>query len=251
MPIPARSTLAILAVIAAVLSGCATTPQPLTADAVRAIVNAPDRTTADREIDPRRNPEKLLAFYQVTPGIRAFDLSAGRGYNAELIARGAGATGVVYAHATPDFMKGPGREVIEQRLKTPAAKTMTLIVRTFDDPIPSEIRDLDLVTFNFNYHDLGWIGTDRAKLNKTVFNALKSGGVYIVADHSGRPGTGITEAKSLHRVEEALVRREIEAAGFRFVAEGGFLRNPNDPRDKPVSKPIQPNDEFVLKFVKP
>ena len=60
-----------------------------------------------------------------------------------------------------------------------------------------------------------------------------------------------TETETLHRIEEAVVRREIEAAGFRFVAEGGFLRNPQDPRDAPVFKPKQPNDEFVLKFVKP
>jgi predicted methyltransferase len=47
------------------------------------------------------------------------------------------------------------------------------------------------------------------------------------------------------------VRKEIEAAGFKLVEEGRFLRNPNDPRDKSVFKPAQPNDEFVLKFVKP
>jgi len=136
-------------------------------------------------------------------------------------------------------------------MKSPAMQNVVSLVRDFDDPLPAEVRDLDLVTFNFNYHDLAWIGTDRAKMNRALFAALKPGGVYIVADHSGRAGTGISEAKSLHRVEEALVRREVEAAGFRFVAEGGFLRNPNDPRDKPVFKPAQPNDEFVLKFVKP
>ena len=84
-----------------------------------------------------------------------------------------------------------------------------------------------------------------------ALGALKPGGIYIVADHSGRPGTGVSETKSLHRIEEAVVRREVEAAGFRLVGEGGFLRNPADPRDASVFKPRQPNDEFVLKFVKP
>jgi predicted methyltransferase len=95
------------------------------------------------------------------------------------------------------------------------------------------------------------MGVDRAKLNQAVFTALKPGGLYIVADHSGRPGTGISESGTLHRVEEALVRREVEAAGFQFVAEGGFLRNPNDPRDHETPEPAQPKDEFVLKFRKP
>jgi predicted methyltransferase len=55
----------------------------------------------------------------------------------------------------------------------------------------------------------------------------------------------------LHRVEAAFVRREIEAAGFRFAEEGNFLRNPNDPRDRNTPEPPMPKDEFVLKFLKP
>ncbi len=41
------------------------------------------------------------------------------------------------------------------------------------------------------------------------------------------------------------------AAGFALAAEGDFLRNPNDPKDKETPDPAQPKDEFVLKFVKP
>ena len=78
-----------------------------------------------------------------------------------------------------------------------------------------------------------------------------SGGLYVIADHSGRPGTGISKSGTLHRIEEAFLRREVEAAGFKLLAEGSFLRNPNDPRDKNTPDPPQPKDEFVLKFVKP
>jgi predicted methyltransferase len=88
-------------------------------------------------------------------------------------------------------------------------------------------------------------------MNAAVFRALMPGGLYVLADHSGRPGTGITESGTLHRVEEALVRREVEAAGFRLVASGDFLRNPQDRRDRNVREPPQPKDEFVLKFAKP
>jgi predicted methyltransferase len=103
----------------------------------------------------------------------------------------------------------------------------------------------------FNYHDLGHLGIDRAAMNRAVFRALKPGGFYVIADHSGRPGTGISEAGTLHRIEEAFLRQEVEAAGFKLAAEGNFLRNPNDPRDKNTPDPPQPKDEFVLKFVKP
>ena len=116
---------------------------------------------------------------------------------------------------------------------------------------PPEVVKLDLVTFNFNYHDTVWLGVDRAKMNRAVFNALKPRGIYVIAHHSGRSGTGTSQTKSLHRIEESVVRREVEAAGFKLIEEGTFLRNPEDPRDVPVSKSQVPNDEFVLKFMKP
>jgi predicted methyltransferase len=126
------------------------------------------------------------------------------------------------------------------------------VTRPFEDPVPPEAQGrLDLVTLMFNYHDFGHMGVDRARMNRAVFQALKPGGVFVIADHSGRPGTGISEAGTLHRVEEALVVREVEAAGFRLQARGDFLRNPADPRDRNTPQPPMPKDEFVLRFVKP
>ena len=127
------------------------------------------------------------------------------------------------------------------------------VVQPFEIPFRAEVAagGLDLVTLMFNYHDFGALGVDRARLNAAVFAALKPGAVYVVADHAGRPGTGISESATLHRVEESLVRREVEAAGFRLAAAGDFLRNPADPRDREEPDPPQPKDEFVLKFVKP
>jgi predicted methyltransferase len=49
---------------------------------------------------------------------------------------------------------------------------------------------------------------------------------------------------------EAVLRREVEAAGFKLVAEGDFLRHPEDPRDFNVNRPTGPVDEFVLRFEK-
>ena len=139
----------------------------------------------------------------------------------------------------------------DERAKKSVMNNVVHVVRPFDDPLPPDARNLDLVTFNFGYHDTTYQGVDRARMNRAVFDALKSGGHYIVADHAARPGAGIGVGKSLHRIEEAIVRSEVEAAGFRLAAEGAFLRNPADPRDAAVFKPTQPNDEFVLKFVKP
>jgi predicted methyltransferase len=189
----------------------------------------------------------MLAFIGVRPGMTALDISAGGGYTTELVARAVGEGGRVYAQ-TPN----PSPRLAE-RLKTPAMANAVLAKRSFNDPVPPEAASgaLDLVTLMFNYHDFGHLGVDRAALNRAVYAALKPGGMYVIADHSGRPGTGISESGTLHRVEEAFLRKEVEAAGFRLAAEGGFLRNPSDPRDRQTPEPAQPKDDFVLKFVKP
>jgi predicted methyltransferase len=238
---------------AMLLAACATEAPRMSSSQIDAILNAPDRDQSDRDNDKRRNAAQMLAFLDARPGMRALDMGAGGGYTTELLARSVGPTGQVYAQNTEYWLKNFVKGRIDARLKTPAMRNVVHHVAEFDAPIPPAVANggLDLVTFLFNYHDLGWVGTDRARMNRAVFAALKRGGHYVVADHSGRPGTGITESKTLHRVEESLVRKEIEAAGFKLVEEGQFLRNPNDPRDKSVFKPAQPNDEFVLKFLKP
>jgi predicted methyltransferase len=88
-------------------------------------------------------------------------------------------------------------------------------------------------------------------MNERLFAALKPGGHFVVIDHSGRSGTGISEGKTLHRIEESVVVNEVRQAGFVVEAEGDFLRNPADPRDVPSSEPKVPTDKFALRFVKP
>jgi len=130
-------------------------------------------------------------------------------------------------------------------------KNVVHVVRNYDDPIPPEVSNLDMITFFFFYHDITYMEVDRPTMNKKMLAALKPGGFLIIADHSARPGDGVSVAKTLHRVEESIVRQELEAAGFKLVEEGNFLRNPEDPREAAVFRPQVPNDEFVLKYQKP
>ncbi len=101
---------------------------------------------------------------------------------------------------------------------------------------------VDLVTLIFNYHDLGHLGVDRDAMNR----ALKSSGYYLIVDHAGRTGPEISEAETLHQIEQVFLRREVAAAGFRVVAEGNVVRKPNDPRDKNSSDLLRSKNEFVL-----
>jgi len=270
-------------------AGPAMAQQPNSPARIAEILASPDRSAADRTNDQRRKPADMLAFIAIVPGSTALDLSAGGGYTTELLARSIGPTGAVYgqsrpprdpsqpaprpaapegnanptaapvaAPATPPAPPRPSPVALADRSEKMkaggvAAAPITALSRPFEDPLPAELANgrFDLVTLMFNYHDLGFLGVDRAKMNAAAFKALKPGGFYVIADHSGRPGTGISESGTLHRIEEAFLRKEIEAAGFKLVAEGNFLRNPNDPRDKNTPDPPQPKDEFVLKFVKP
>jgi predicted methyltransferase len=215
-----------------------------------AIVAAPERSDADRDIDKRRDPVKLLAFTGVRAGMRVLDMGAGGGYSTELMARAVGPSGAVYGQNAAD-VSARAKERFEARMKAPAMKNAVALVRPFDDPLPAEVRDLDLITFFFYYHDTTYMEVDRAAMNRKLHAALKPGGMLVIADHSARSGDGTTVGKTFHRIEESVLRREVEAAGFKLVAEGDFLRHPEDARDFSVNRPTGPVDEFVLKFQKP
>jgi predicted methyltransferase len=238
-----------LAALGALVLACCTGSGGARAQDYAAIVAAPDRSDADRQNDKKRDPEKMMAFTGVKTGMKVMDLFSAGGYSAELLARSVGPTGTVYAQdaqATVDRTK----ERFDARMEK--IKNIVRVVRNYDDPVPPDVSNLDLVTIYFSYHDISYMEVDRAAMNKKVFAALKPGGFYVVADHSAKPGDGVSVAKTLHRIEESTLRQEVEAAGFKLVAEGDFLRHPEDKRETTTTRPgPTPNDEFVLKFQKP
>jgi predicted methyltransferase len=216
-----------------------------------AIVASPDRTDADRQADQRRLPAKMLGFTEVKTGMKVLDMEASAGYSTELLARAVGPSGIVYAQDSAAVIERFVKDKFDIRAQKPVMKNVVHVIRNFDDPIPPDVTGLDLITFFFAYHDITYMEVDRAAMNRKMFAALKPGGFLVIADHSAKAGAGISVAKTLHRIEESIVRQEIEAAGFKLVAVGDFLRHPEDPRDAGVFRPVVPTDEFVLKYQKP
>jgi predicted methyltransferase len=215
-----------------------------------AVVAAPDRSDADRQADKRRDPILLLTFADVRPGMKVLDMGAGGGYSTELLARVVAPGGVVYGQNPADLPDRP-KTAFEARIKTPAMKDVVVDIRPFDDPLPPGVGDFDLITFLFFYHDTTYMNVDRTVMDRKLFAALKPGGFLVIADHAALPGQGTSVGKTLHRIEESTLRQEIEAAGFRLVAEGNFWRNPDDTHDFPSFKPGMPVDNFALKYQKP
>ncbi|HZO08453.1 MAG TPA: SAM-dependent methyltransferase [Myxococcota bacterium] len=221
-----------------------------------AVVAAPDRSVADRALDAGRFPAETLAFFGIRPGMRVAELGAGGGYTTELLARMVGPTGRVYGQNPKLVLERFAEKPWSERLAKPVNARVVRVDREFEDPFPPEARDLDAVLIVLFYHDTVWLETDRARMNASVFAALKRGGIYGVIDHSARPGTGTSDAKSLHRIEESVLKSEIQKAGFVLDAEAEFMRNPADARDWNASPTAAgerrgTTDRFVLKFRKP
>ena len=223
----------------------------------RAVVDAPDRSERDRQMDSHRKPVEMLIFFAPQPGQRVGEIGAGGGYSTELFARAVGPSGKVFARDTPNW-DGPGLQRAWQvRLATPALANTTHAMIQWDEPFPPEANGLDAVYSVAVYHDAIAEKGDTAKMNAAVFAALKPGGIYAVIDNSAKDGTFGGDADRLHRVDEALVREEVQRAGFKLAGQADFLRSPADTRDwsadpdKAPPDKVHTQDRFALRFVKP
>jgi predicted methyltransferase len=252
---------ALIAVIAG-LAACAQAPEQLpqtvevTADAphIAAAVADPRRPEADRARDANRHPAETLAFAQIEPGDRVADIFPGGGYFTRLFAVAVGEEGRVYPTIRPDGVAGEYETPI---LPIAAEYANAVMARTPYDALAYP-EPLDVVFTAQNYHDMGLTAYnlgDRNAMNRTAFAALKPGGLYVIIDHSAASGAAVeTDAETaLHRIDQDVVRREVEAAGFVFDGEADFLRNAEDARTTNVfDEAIRGRtDQFVMRFRKP
>jgi predicted methyltransferase len=222
-------------------------------DAVCTLLGAADRTDADKKLDATRHPAELLAFLGVRPGMRVADLGAGLGYTTELLARAVGPTGKVYAQDDPGLYAKFLEPAWRARLARTANAPVAHAALPFDGPLAPEARDLDLVVNYIFYHDAVWLNADRARMNRAIYAALRPGGAYVVVDASARPGRGVADARTFHRIEQSVVEAEVAEAGFVLEASADFLRNPTDTRDWDSSQGVRvgTEDRFVLRYVRP
>jgi predicted methyltransferase len=229
----------------------------LASPAITTAVADPARPDADRQRDLNRKPAETLAFSGVVPGEQVGELLPGGGYFTRLLSKTVGAAGHVYALAPPRAADAPATMPdFAARAKLIAADPGYANVSVLVEPL-SAIQfpvPLDLVWTSQNYHDFHNLpGLDVGKLDKQVFAALKSGGIYLVIDHAAAPGSADRDTATLHRIDPETVKREVMAAGFRFVASSEMLRTPQDPHTAAVFDPLirGKTDQFILEFVKP
>jgi predicted methyltransferase len=224
--------------------------------AINAAVDSPDRPADDRARDDARKPRQMLAFFGVAPGMKLLDLFTGGGWYAELEARVAGPTGEVYAQNPPEFFARFGDKAIAARLAGGRLPTVQRWDKSLD-ALGLPQGHFDGAIANDVFHDFFWLSKDVDGIVRQVYSALKPGGFFAIVDHAAPAGTGDSYARSLdgqHRIDEALVKQKLLAAGFKLEAESQLLRNPDDDRTKPFFAPEMKGkntDKFALLFRKP
>ena len=254
--LPLRASAALLAMVipSACLAGEA---GPAIPSAIAAAVADPGRPPADTARDANRKPGEALSFAGVKPGDTVADYASGAGYFTRIFAGVVGPRGHVYAVVPSELFTFPNivKGIADTQVWAVGHPNVSVIFA----PALQGVRypeKLDLFWIAQNYHDLHdpFMGpVDMAAFNKAVFAALKPGGVYLVLDHVAAPGSPADVTDTLHRIEPAVVRREVEAAGFVFEAESRLLANPDDPHTAgPFNPAIQGHtDQFIYKFRKP
>jgi predicted methyltransferase len=224
--------------------------------AVQAVVDAADRSADDKALDAGRHPGELLTFLGLKPGMRVAEIGAGGGYTTEVLARAVGPAGKVWAENPGFFVKFVDKPLAERLAKPTLKNVVVRVDKELETPLSPDAKNLDAVVSVLIYHDTVWLATDRDKMNKAIFDSLKHGGVYVIVDHSALEGRGTLDVKTLHRIDELSVIRDVEKAGFHHVGDGDFLRNPADTRDwsdspREAGERRGTSDRFVAKFVKP
>lgn len=200
--------------------------------------------------DPLRKPADMLAFAGLEPGQAIADIRPEEGYFTRLFAPAVGPQGHVYAFVPNQTAARENGFADTMATTYPNVSRVTGALETmaFDRP-------LDVVFMGEEYHDfvIPRFGVDVTAMNAAVFAALKPGGFYVILDHQAADGAGISVAGTLHRIEAAELRRQVEAAGFIFEGETDAVRMPADDHSLSVfdASIRGRTDRFVYRFRKP
>lgn len=224
------------------------------ARAAEAVANE-SRLDADRADDAQRKPANVLAFMEVEPGMRVFEMEAGGGYYTELLSIMVGPEGEVIMQNPESFDAFLGDQVperVEGRLSN------VRVSKSNFDQLDAADGSVDVVTWVLGPHELYFElnGNSLGGVEETyaeIMRILKPGGAFIALDHAARAGAPETTGGTTHRIDPAIVRAAAANAGFILAGESDVLRNPEDNYDMGVFDPSvrRKTDRFLLKFRKP
>ena len=247
--------LAVLLASAAITAACSASSTPQKPADIKAAAADPARA-ADAAVDARRHGPEIVAFAGLEQRAVVIDLIPGGGYWTRLFAKAVGPEGHVYGiWPKPYAMEAKGD--VDAYMKLAGSASFPNVSGSVEPATElTAPAKADLVFTAQNYHDYPdkFMGpVDPAVLNKAGFNALKPGGIYLIIDHAAASGSGLRDTDTLHRIDPAIVKQQVTAAGFTFVGESKLLANPADDHTIIVfDKTIRgKTDQFIYKFKKP
>lgn len=228
-----------------------------TNEVISSAIAAKDRSEADVKRDTRSRPDVTLAMLDIGPGDVVFDVFGGGGYYSELIARIVGEDGKVYLHNNAAY-RGFVNDALTTRMANNSLPQLVRHDREVDD-LGMSPGTLDAAMIIMSYHDLyyddpnnGWPKIDHQNFMSQIHNGLKQGGRFLIVDHNANAGTQAKDSQLLHRIEKAYAIKQIEAIGFKLVAESAVLANSDDDKTTSVFAPDTrgKTDRFILVFEK-
>ncbi len=208
-----------------------------------ALVDA-GRPSADKQRDEARKPAETITYAGLKSGDKVGELLPGNGYYTRVLAKAVGAKGHVYTYVPAGRMATSAETLAADKTYT----NISLIEAPLTELKAPEA--LDVVLNSQSYHDVHAIAD---AINKAVFASLKPGGVYLVLDHAAAAGASADDMKRLHRIDPALVKSEVVAAGFVYDGESNLLKRPAD-NHTVISHDASMHDntdQFIFKFHKP
>jgi predicted methyltransferase len=215
---------------------------------VRKAVESPSRSAEQTARDANRRPAEVLTLSGVKPGDQVVEFASFGQYFTTMLSDIVGPKGKVYMYDLPYTEKRAGEASRAFVAAHPNAKYELVDYNTLTLP-----QNVDIVFNVLYYHDLPLNNIDTASLNKRIFESLKPGGIFFVVDHNAAPGSGTRDTKALHRIDPAVIKKEVTAAGFELVEESKLLAHPGDDHTQMVFSPGLRGltDQTIFKFRRP
>ena len=201
----------------------------------------------------------LIRFAGVDAGSTVIDVYPGEGEWTRIFSDAVGSEGTVYSFVPTEIVDLKADQVDRMRTiaKEPGRDNIEAV--SADLVAMMEVtQPADVLWLHLFYHDLHTPlmqkrGATAAEFNRAVYGRLKPGGFYVIVDHAAASGTGTSDTQSMHRIDPASVREEVEAAGFVLDEESTMLANDDDAHSIKVFDPSikGETDRFVYRFVRP
>ena len=229
------------------------------ASAVDEAIANPARSEEDKALDAKRKPAAVLNLVDLKPGMAVIDIFGGGGYYAELFSYVVGEDGFVTLYNNTPWSEFV-TDAVKQRFADNRLPNVDVFVARPED-LDKMTDEYDAAFLILGMHDIyyadpenKWPAIDREKFLKGIYSIVAEGGLLGIIDHNALPGTDPTETgKTLHRIDPAIIIRDVEAAGFKLEKQSDILRNPADDLQKVVFDPAVrwQTDQSVLLFRKP